>query len=120
MSCLLIALQVAHLNLEQGQVPQDLQIVFVPLESIAIAFDCFGILLIRPLEQAEHVPTNVRTEVVGETPADMVVGLLFAAKAIEDEALHGLCLAVLRKLGIAENLFGELEAIFVLFLFVTF
>lgn len=51
-----VALQVSHLDLKQGQVSQDLQVVLVPLQSIAVTLDGLIILLIRALQQAINMP----------------------------------------------------------------
>lgn len=51
-----VALQVSHLDLQQGQVPEDLQVVFVPLQRVAVTLDGLVVLLIRALQEAVDVP----------------------------------------------------------------
>lgn len=41
-----VALQVSHLDLQQGQVSEDLQVVFIPLQSVAVTLDGLVILLV--------------------------------------------------------------------------
>lgn len=41
-----VTLQVPHLDLQQRQVPEDLQVVLVPLESVAVTLDGLIVLLI--------------------------------------------------------------------------
>jgi len=45
-----VALQVSHLDLQQREVSQDLQVVLVPLQSVAVTLDGFVILLVRALQ----------------------------------------------------------------------
>lgn len=51
-----VALQVSHLDLKQGQVPEDLQVVFVPLQGVAVTLDGLVVLLIRALQEAVDMP----------------------------------------------------------------
>lgn len=51
-----VALQVSHLDLKQGQVSEDLQVVFVPLQGVAVTLDGLVVLLIRALQEAIDVP----------------------------------------------------------------
>lgn len=51
-----VALQVSHLDLQQGQVPEDLQVVLVPLQSIPITLDGLFVLLVRALQKTVDVP----------------------------------------------------------------
>lgn len=51
-----VALQVPHLDLQKGQVSEDLQVVLVPLQSVAVALDGLVVLLVRALQEAVNVP----------------------------------------------------------------
>lgn len=51
-----VALQVSHLDLQEGQVSEDLQVVLVPLQSVAVTLDGLVVLLIRALQEAIDVP----------------------------------------------------------------
>lgn len=51
-----VALQVSHLDLKQGQVSQDLQVVFVPLQGVPVTLDGLVVLLIGALQEAVDVP----------------------------------------------------------------
>ncbi len=119
-SRLFIAFQIAHLNLQQAEIAQNLNVLLVPLEGVAVALDGLLVLLVGALQQSVDVPTHVTFEVVPEAASHVIVGLGFAAQAVQGEALHGQRFAVFGKFRIRENLFGEFEAIFVLFLLVTF
>ena len=66
------------------------------------------------------MPTDVALEVCPEPPPHVVVGLLLPPQAVEGEALHREGLAVLHKLGVGQDLLGELEAVLVLLLLVAF
>ena len=44
------SLAVSHLNLEEGEVSEDLHVLVVPLQSIAIALDGLFVLLVRSLQ----------------------------------------------------------------------
>ena len=57
-----IALQVPHLDLQQGEVAQDLQVVLVPLQGVAVALDGLVVLLVRALQQPVHVPAWERVK----------------------------------------------------------
>jgi len=56
-----VALQVPHLDLQQGEVSQDLQVVFVPLQRVAVALDGLVVLLVGSLQQPVHVPALCNT-----------------------------------------------------------
>lgn len=51
-----VALQVPHLDLQQRQVSEDLQVVLVPLQSVAVTLDGLIVLLIRALQEAVYMP----------------------------------------------------------------
>lgn len=51
-----VALQVSHLDLKKGQVPEDLQVVFVPLQGVTVTLDGLIVLFIRTLQEAIDVP----------------------------------------------------------------
>ena len=57
-----VALQVPHLDLQQGQVSQDLQVVLVPLQGVTVALDGLVVLLVGALQQAVHVPAWERVK----------------------------------------------------------
>lgn len=51
-----VTLQVSHLDLQEGEISKDLQVVFVPFQCVSVALNSLVILLVRPLEQTVHVP----------------------------------------------------------------
>lgn len=51
-----VSLQVSHLDLQQREVSEDLQIVLVPLQSVAVTLDGLVIFFIGALQQAVHMP----------------------------------------------------------------
>ena len=90
----LVSLEVPHLDLQEREVPENLDVVLVPLEGVPVALDGLVVLLVRALQEAEHVPADVRAEVVAEAAPHEVVGLLLAAQAVEGQTLHGQGLCV--------------------------
>lgn len=117
---LLVALEVAHLDLEKRQVLQDLQVILLPLERVAVALDGLIVLLVAALEQSVDVPANVGAQVVSQTQTHILVGLLAAPQSVQSKPLHGQRLAVLHVLGVGQDLLGQFKAIFVLLQFVAF
>lgn len=51
-----VSFQVSHLDLQQGEVSENLQIVLIPLQSVTVTLDGLVILFIWALQQAVHVP----------------------------------------------------------------
>ena len=90
----LVSLEVPHLDLQEREIPENLDVVLVPLEGVPVALDGLVVLLVRALQEAEHVPADVRAEVVAEAAPHEVVRLLLAAQAVEGQTLHGQGLCV--------------------------
>lgn len=62
----LVPFQVPHLNLKEGEVPEDLDVFPVPFEGVPVALDGLDVFLVRPLEEAVHVPANMRLQIVSQ------------------------------------------------------
>ncbi len=50
----LVTFKIPHLYLKERQVPEDLDVVRIPPESVSVAFYSLVILLIRPLQLEER------------------------------------------------------------------
>ena len=72
-----VTLQIPHLNLQQREISEDLNVFAVPFQCVPIRLDCLDIFLVRPLKQAIDVPTNVRLQVISQ-PSPGVISKSFA------------------------------------------
>ena len=104
--------EVADLNLQAGEVPQDLRVALVQLERHAVTLDGLPVVAIGAVHQAVHVPTNVRLHVVSHPELNELVRLLHPVHVAQDEPLHRERLAVVGKL--LQHEVGGLEPLLVL------
>lgn len=66
------------------------------------------------------MPTNVGPEIIAQAAPDVFVGFVLSTETVECQTLHGQCLAMFGVLWIREDLFGEFQAILVLFHLIGF
>lgn len=59
-----ITFQIPHLDLKKRKIPEDLNILLLPFESIPVTLDGLIILFVRPLEQTINVPAHRWLEVI--------------------------------------------------------
>ena len=104
--------EVADLNLQVGEVSQDLRVALVQLERHAVALDGLPVVAIGAVHKAVHVPAHVRLHVVSHPELNQLVRLLLTVHVAQDEPLHRQRLAVVGML--LEHKVGGLEALLVL------
>ena len=114
---LLEAIEIAHLDLQEGEVAKDLHVILVASEGVAVGLDSFLVLLLGSVEEAVDVPADVGLYIGAKSAFDGVAGILSLALAVEDESLHGERLPVLRMR--LEDLVGQSQSVPVLLLLVV-
>jgi hypothetical protein len=93
---LVMALEIFDLDLEEGQVPEDLLVVGLYLEGLVVALDCLGVLPPGAVHQPEGVPDQLAAEVdLQGLPAELHA-LVLGPHVEQEEALHGHALGVPR------------------------
>mmetsp|Transcript_76436 Transcript_76436/g.236026 ORF Transcript_76436/g.236026 Transcript_76436/m.236026 type:complete len:1023 (-) Transcript_76436:240-3308(-) len=90
--------EVLAMDLQQGEVSQDLQVVGIDAQRLAVALDCLLVVLVLAVEQPKNMPTDVALQVVLQPLAHQIVRLFLAVEVAEREALHAKCLAMVRVL----------------------
>ena len=75
--------------------------------------------MFETLNEAVHMPTYMRSEISSQTFSYEHVCLLLLAHTIQYETLHGHRLAMIGRLWIVEDLFGQFEAHLVLLVVVA-
>lgn len=83
MACLFVSLQITHLYLQQRQILENLQIVLLPFQGIAIALNRLIVLFITTLEQTVDMPADMATQIVTQAKADILVGLLATSQSVQ-------------------------------------
>ena len=86
---------------------------------IPVTLNSLNVVLVRPLKEAINMPTHMGAKVVCQAFSHRFVRLLFATQTVENKTLHGLSLAMLTVLRIAEDLLGIFETIFILLVLVA-
>mmetsp|Transcript_26566 Transcript_26566/g.67630 ORF Transcript_26566/g.67630 Transcript_26566/m.67630 type:complete len:382 (+) Transcript_26566:1532-2677(+) len=70
--------QVAHLDLQQRQVPQDLHVVLVQPQCVEVALDGLAVVTVRAVQQAIHMPAHMTPQVCLQPTTHEVVSFLLA------------------------------------------
>eukprot|EP00966_Prymnesium_polylepis_P013674 315521-Prymnesium_polylepis.1 len=66
---------------------QDLNVLGIPSQGAAVAFDCLQVLAIGAVEEAVDVPADMRLDILLDAFAHQLVRLRFALEAVEDQPL---------------------------------
>ena len=72
--------KIPHLHLKEGKVAKNLKILRIDPERLLVGLDGLVVLAIGTVEQAIHVPANVRSVLVGEEREKLVSAIEFIAK----------------------------------------
>jgi len=51
-----ITFQIPHLNLQEGEISKNLDVILFPLEGISVALDALIIFLVRALKETVDMP----------------------------------------------------------------
>jgi hypothetical protein len=86
----------AHLH--RGEVAQDIQIIFIPFQSLHKATHRLSVVHIATMHRAQHMPSNLALHVGFQRAAGQLQRLLFLAAAVQAHGLKRHRLSVIRHL----------------------
>ena len=112
-----VALVVAHLDLQDGEVALDLGVLGLELEGELVGLDGLLEVLGGAPQQAVDVPADMRLHVGGQGLLGEGEGLVGAVLGVEDEGLHGHGVAMAGHL--LEDEVGALQAALVLLVLIV-
>lgn len=71
------------LDLESGQVLEDLKVVRLVLEGVQVALDGLGVVALGAVEKAVHVPADVAVVTAAAAVVVVVLGVFLLVTAVE-------------------------------------
>mmetsp|Transcript_69758 Transcript_69758/g.166496 ORF Transcript_69758/g.166496 Transcript_69758/m.166496 type:complete len:310 (-) Transcript_69758:92-1021(-) len=92
------ARDISAMDLEQGEISEDLDVVRVVLQSLAIALHRLVVVAVLPVQQAKDVPADVASQVALQALLHKLVGLFLSLQVADNEALHAKGLPMVRVL----------------------